>query len=55
MWECRVQRVNALEANLRKAMVYSGIAEMFLFLANLKATKLEIVPGLKLLEALSRC
>ena len=31
--------------------MYSDIAEMFLFLANLKATKLEIVRGVKLLEA----
>ena len=43
--------LDALEANLRRAMVYSDIAEMFLFLANLKATKLEIVRGAKLLEA----
>ena len=31
--------------------MYSDIAEMFFFLANLKATKLEIVRGVKLLEA----
>ena len=43
--------LDALEANLRRAMVYSDIAEIFLFLANLKATKLEIVRGVKLLEA----
>ena len=30
--------------------MYSDIAEMFLFLANLKAIKLEIVRGVKLLE-----
>ena len=30
--------------------MYSDIAEMFLFLANLKATKLEFVLGVKLLE-----
>ena len=40
----------ALEANLRRTIVYSGIAEMFLFLANLKATYLGIVRGVKLLE-----
>ena len=43
--------LDALEANLRRAMMYSDIAETFLFLANLKATKLEIVRGVKLLEA----
>ena len=43
--------LNALEANLRReTIVYSDIAEMFLFLANLKASKLEIVRGVKLLE-----
>ena len=43
--------LDALEANLkRRAIVYSDIGEMFLFLANLKATKLEIVRGVKLLE-----
>ena len=40
----------ALEANLRRTIVYSDIAEMFLFLANLKATYLGIVRGVKLLE-----
>ena len=43
--------LHALEANLRRDIVYSDIAEMFLFLANLKATKLEIRRGVKLLEA----
>ena len=43
--------LDALETNLRRAMVYSDIAEIFLFLVNLKATKLEIVRGIKLLEA----
>ena len=34
----------ALEANLiRRAIVYSDVAKVFLFLVNLKATKLEIV------------
>ena len=42
--------LDALEANLRRDIVYSDIAEMFLFLANLKATKLEIRKGVKLLE-----
>ena len=42
--------LDALEANLRRAVVHSDIAEMFLFLANLKATKLEIVRGVKNLE-----
>ena len=43
--------LEALEANLRKrGIVYSDIAEIFLFLANLKAIKLEIVRGKKLLE-----
>ena len=43
--------LDALEANLRRrAIVHSDIAEMFLFLANLKATKLEILRGVKLLE-----
>ena len=45
--------LDALEANLRRAMVFSDIADMFLFLANLKATKLEIVRGVKLLDAYS--
>ena len=41
----------ALEANLkRRAIVYSDIAEMFLFLANLKASQLEIVRGVEFLE-----
>ena len=36
--------LDALKANLRRRdIVYSGISEMLLFLANLKATKLEIV------------
>ena len=43
--------LDALEANLRrKANVYSDIAEMFLFLANLKATKVEAVRGVELLK-----
>ena len=43
--------LDAFEVNLRRrAIVYSDIAEMFLFLANLKATKLEIERGVKLLE-----
>ena len=43
--------LDALEANpKRRAIVYSDIAEMFLFLANFKATKLEIGRGVKLLE-----
>ena len=43
--------LDALEANLRRrAIVHGDIAEMSLFLANLKATKLEIVRGVKLLE-----
>ena len=42
--------LEALEANLRRANVYSDIAEMFLFLANLKATKVEIVRGVELLK-----
>ena len=40
---------DALEANLRRrANVFSDIAEMFLFLDNLKATKVEIVGGVEL-------
>ena len=40
-----------LETNSRRrANVYSDIAEMFLFLANLKATKVEIVEGIELLK-----
>ena len=43
--------LDALEANLRRrAIVYGDITEMFLFLSNLKAIKLEIVRGIKLLE-----
>ena len=43
--------LDALEANLRRrANVYGDIAEMFLFLANLKATKVEIVRGVELLK-----
>ena len=43
--------LDALEANSRRrANVYSDIAEMFLFLANLKATKVEIVRGIELLK-----
>ena len=43
--------LDALKANLRRrANVYSDIAEMFLFLANLKATKVEIVRGVELLK-----
>ena len=42
---------DVLEANLgRRAIVYNDFAEMFLFLANLKAIKLEIARGVKLLE-----
>ena len=41
----------ALEANLRRrAIVYSDVAKMFLFLVNLKATKLEIGQDVKLLK-----
>ena len=39
----------ALEANSRRRAI-SDIAEMFLFLANLKATKVEIVGGVELLK-----
>ena len=43
--------LEALKANLRrKAIVHSDVAEMFLFLAILKATKPEIARGVKLLE-----
>ena len=43
--------LDAFEANLRqRAIVYSDIAKMFLFLFNLKAIKLEIVRGVKLLK-----
>ena len=38
-----------LQANLRKANVYSVIAEIFSSLANLKATKVEIVRVVELL------
>ena len=41
----------ALEVNLRRrAIAYSDIAKVFLFLVNLKATKLKIVQGVKLLK-----
>ena len=41
----------ALEANLKRGdIVHSDIAKMFLFFVNLKATKLEIVQGVKLLK-----
>ena len=42
--------LDAFEANLRRATVYSDVAKMFLFLVNLKATKLEIGQGIKLLK-----
>ena len=43
--------LDALEANLRRGdIVHSDIAKMFLFFVNLKATKLEIVQGVKLLK-----
>ena len=45
-----ISMLDALETNLRRAIVYSDIAKNFLFLTNLKATKLEIVRGIKLLE-----
>ena len=45
-----IPMLDALETNVRRALVYSGIAEMFLFLTNLKATKLEIVRVVKLFE-----
>ena len=46
-----IPMLDALKANLRRrAIVYSDIAEMFLFLANPKAIKLEIVRRIKLLE-----
>ena len=45
-----ISMLDALEANLRRAIVYSDIAKIFLFLTNLKATKLENVRGVKLLE-----
>ena len=46
-----IPMLDAPEANLRRrSIVYSGIAEMYLFLAYLKATALEIVRGVKLLE-----
>ena len=44
-----IPMLDAFEANLRRAIVYSDIAEMLLFLADLKATELEIVRGVKLL------
>ena len=37
------------EANLKRSNVYSDIAEIFLSFANLKATTVEIVRGVKLL------
>ena len=43
--------LDALEANFRRrGNGYCDIAEMFLFLANLKATKVEIVRGVELLK-----
>ena len=42
--------LDALEANLRRAIVSSDIAKMFLFFVNLNATKLQIVQGVKLLK-----
>ena len=43
--------LDAFEADLiRTAIDYSDIVAMFLFLANLKATKLDIVRGAKLLK-----
>ena len=45
--------LDALEANLRRAVVYDDTAKMFLFLVNLNATKLEIVQGVKLLKEAS--
>ena len=42
--------LDALEDNLRRAIVYSDITEMFLFLANLNTIKLEIVRDIKFLE-----
>ena len=46
-----IPMLDALEANLRRrANVYSDIAEMFLFLANLKTTKIKIVRGVELIN-----
>ena len=46
-----IPMLEALEASLRRrANVYNDIAEMVLFLANLKATKVEIVRGVELLK-----
>ena len=45
-----IRILDALTANLRRGIVYSDIVEMYLFLANLKAAKLEIEQGVKLLE-----
>ena len=45
-----IPMLDALEANLRRANVYSDIVEMFLFLANLKATEVGIVRGVELLK-----
>ena len=45
-----ISMLDALKVNLRRVIVYSDIAKIFLFLANLKATKLEIVGDVKLLE-----
>ena len=45
-----ISMLDALETNLRRAIVYRDIAELYLFSANLKATTLEIVRDVKLLE-----
>ena len=45
-----ISMLDTLKVNLRRAIVYSDIAKVCLFLANLKATKLEIVRDVKLLE-----
>ena len=46
-----IPMLDAPEANLRRrAIVYSDTTEMYLFLAYLKATMLEIVLGVRLLE-----
>ena len=45
-----ISMLDALKVNLRRAIVYSDIAKIFLFLANLNATKLENVRDVKLLE-----
>ena len=45
-----IPMLDALKVNLiGRAIVYSDIAKFFLFLANLKAIKLEIVQSVKLL------